>query len=509
MKFFLKKYYPLLLILITASALRINLLLVRGTFWFDEIFSFHFSQLPWAQALKYWTIETNPPLHTLFIRGWIGLFHTQNEILLRLPSVIFGLLAIIFLYLLAEKMFNRFTASISALFLALSGIHIFTATEARVYPLLTFLTILSFYFFYSLYFLKENNKTKQWLYFVTNLLLIFSHLTALPIFLIQALILFLIKPEQKKIKQWWIAQLTIGAIWLVWFIPSIIAKIDPASLTAWYFDTSAKQFADIFTLLVSNFVNVNFSSFIFTLISIGIVTTIFSTISIICKNPNQDEKNKLTFICLWGLLPIIFGSFLGVFITKYYVTASLGIYLIVGSAIARITQTKKTKFLAIIIAIILMADTAISIGTTPIFSWHYYLNYIKKQETENSIIMVNPFNEELAIKHYYQGKTPVKGIYYKNDNLPFDERVVRYNWNKQITSKEELKKWFDENLINKDTLFYFQYTEEYDWSHQILLAKGWQITKTLVYPGLINLYMFEFHAPNYTTTSTLGTTKNK
>ena len=68
---FLKKYCPLFLILALASALRIHLLLVRGTFWFDEMFSVHFSSLPLKDALRYWMLETNPPFYTFFCAfGW-------------------------------------------------------------------------------------------------------------------------------------------------------------------------------------------------------------------------------------------------------------------------------------------------------------------------------------------------------------------------------------------------------------------------------------------------------
>ena len=77
MKKLVQNYYPLIIILLLAVALRINLLFHRGTFWFDEKFSAYFSTLPsWADTIKYWVMETNPPLFSLFLRFYIPLTHS-------------------------------------------------------------------------------------------------------------------------------------------------------------------------------------------------------------------------------------------------------------------------------------------------------------------------------------------------------------------------------------------------------------------------------------------------
>jgi len=119
---FLKKYYPLFLILTIASALRVHLLFVRGTFWFDEVFSVRFSSLPWKEAIKYWIIETNPPFYTLFLRFWIALTKTDSEILIRLPSLLAGIASIAILYFFAKKFFNQRAAIAGAIFFALAWV---------------------------------------------------------------------------------------------------------------------------------------------------------------------------------------------------------------------------------------------------------------------------------------------------------------------------------------------------------------------------------------------------
>src|SRR3989338_4714097 len=112
MKLWFKLHYSLFIILTLAAALRVNLLFVRGTWWFDELFSVHYSLLPWGKALQYWLLENNPFLYNLVLRGWINIFG-QGETTVRIPSLIFGLATIIFVYYIAQRWFSRRAAAVS------------------------------------------------------------------------------------------------------------------------------------------------------------------------------------------------------------------------------------------------------------------------------------------------------------------------------------------------------------------------------------------------------------
>ncbi len=500
MKTWLHKYYPLGLTLCLASALRIRLLSLRGTFWFDEMFSIHFSSLPWTETIKYAIIETNPPLFTLFMRGWLFLINSLEEWLVRLPSLFFGLATIALIYWFAYKVFNRKAGIISALLLSVADLHVFLNTEGRVYSLMIFLSLLSFVLFWQIFFNNRDNKWWWAAYLITNLLLLFSHLTAIAIPLTQALTTVLVKNERKQVTQWWTGHIVIGIVWLAWFIPSIISKIDSRSLTAWYFDPATSEKANWLSVVVSLFLTRHQPN-IFTIISLVIIIGLgWITVKAI-REKEGNFKNLLIMLLMWAGLLILTGSVVGVYVSKYYVSASLALYLLAGYGISQLTKNTKTFGFSIFIILILILPSSYGVANHHVFSWHKLTKEIKNNETDTSLTIVIPFNESLPLRHYYKGNRPIKGVYIYEDDMPFEERVVRFNWNKQVTKKEKLEEWLDKNITEADKLFYLQYTNEYDWTHQILMDKGWTVEKATRPDGYINLYLFEFHAPGYDKTT--------
>jgi uncharacterized membrane protein len=498
----LREWYPLLLILSLALYFRIHLLLIRGTYWFDEMFSLHFANLPWQEALKYWALETNPPLYTLFLRFWSYFTNSSAEIIIRLPSIIFGITTIVLLYYFCLKALNKKTAIVASLSLALSGIHIFISSEARVYSLLALLTISSYFLFYQIFF---NNKKSAYLwtsYFLINLLLIYSHLTALSIFLVQFLSLFLQRDNGKKIKKWFAGHISIALMWSVWFIPSFLSKINGESLGAWYFNPEVHQYANILTLLVSNFINNNLTPFIFTTFGTILIVALGFVVVKTKDETNENKKRLLVFLQVWAYLLIFVGSIMGVFITKFYIISSLSLYILIGYSVSQVAKTKKTFSIIILFILLSLLPSAYEVSSSQVFSWKELTNHIETQETQNSITIVTPFNEILPIQKYYQGNRPLLGIYLRDDDLSLEERIVRYNWNQQITDKKTLENWLLQNIEKADKVFYIQYTENFDWIHQVFIENGWRLKHSKRPRGYVNLYLFEFHAPNYSSTST-------
>ncbi|MEK7065090.1 MAG: glycosyltransferase family 39 protein [Patescibacteria group bacterium] len=490
---FLKKYCPLFLILALASALRIHLLLVRGTFWFDEMFSVHFSSLPLKDALRYWMLETNPPFYTFFLRFWLALIKTDNELLVRLPSLIAGIASIALLYFFAQKFFSRRAAIVASLFFALSDITIFLNTEARGYSFLVFFAILSFFLYFETFF--NNKKTWGWwlAYFLTNALLLSTHLTALSVPFGQALCLVLLKPNKTDLKKWWLGHTIIGLLWLCWFIPSIIAKIDPASLTAWYFsgDMAANN-GNLAILIVSLFFT-SFHNLPFMAFAIAILAWLIYQYARNFKALNFEQKKQRAVLAIWAFLLPATGAMVGVLTVKFYILAAPALYLVVGEGLtAGAAKYAKSFWWALAAAGLFLLPSALLTSTEATFSWRIFTNYIEQNETKESLIMITPFNEELPLKQYYRGQTPIAGLYLRDDNFSLDERIARYNWNQQTTNKMALAEWTEKKIIGTKKIFYIQPTDEYDWMHQILKKHGWKLHKKIQPGGFINICLFEF-----------------
>jgi len=81
------------------------------------------------------------------LHGWTQVAG-RSELALRFPSVLFGTAAVGALYLLADAVFDRYTAVLASLLMAVSPVYIRYSQEARMYALAVFLTVLATYFLY-------------------------------------------------------------------------------------------------------------------------------------------------------------------------------------------------------------------------------------------------------------------------------------------------------------------------------------------------------------------------
>ena len=85
-----------------------------------------------------------------------------NEFAIRLPSVFFGVLTILVIYLLGKEIFNRRVGLLSTFFITFMNIEILFSRQARPYQALQFFYLLGFYFIYRL----TKEKIFNWRYFL-------------------------------------------------------------------------------------------------------------------------------------------------------------------------------------------------------------------------------------------------------------------------------------------------------------------------------------------------------
>lgn len=492
-KQFFSHWYPLLLILVLGLVLRLYLVFIRGTYWFDEIFSIHYSSLPWRDALRYWILETNPPLYTFFLRGYLLFVDKQHEILVRLPSILFALLGIVVLYLFAQRFFGRRAGIYAGLFLALSNIHIFVSTEARTYTLLTFLGVLSCFLLSLILFEGKNTRRLFLSLFLVNALFLYSHLTAAFVVFIQCLFIFYTPIDKKQKLQLLGIQGLAFLLWLPWFLPSTVSRLNSGLGSAWYFTTG--EGTNLLTYIISGFTSVPESLIITVVSALLLVASGFFFVRIY-RAPIKDRP-FLLFIASVAYLPILASALLSVFMPKYILGSYPMLHLVIAAVLATWTKTKKQVWYATVAILILLAPSAVTVATSPVFSWKPIVQYIEAHETNQSVTLIT-YNEALAFRWYYTGKQPVEGIYLYEDTLPLEERIVRHNWHKQETTEEAVAAWL-ETIHQKHQptkIFIVEHEDVYAWVHERLLADGWTRKKIPLNIGYFMSYaIYEYDAP--------------
>ena len=107
------------------------------SFWEDEIYSYQANLRSFA-GLVSGPLSNHPPLYFIFLKAWANVFGT-SEFSLRFPSIIFGSLSVLMIYLLGSLLYDKKTGIIASALLAISPFLVYYQQEARMYPMLLFL----------------------------------------------------------------------------------------------------------------------------------------------------------------------------------------------------------------------------------------------------------------------------------------------------------------------------------------------------------------------------------
>jgi mannosyltransferase len=192
-----------LLALITgvAGALRFHSLSAKS-FWFDEGVGVAIARLDWYNFVRIlWRREANMSLYYLFLRAW--LHFGGSEFWVRTLSVLFAVLSIPVIYSLGKRLFDTRTALLAATLLAINAYHIQYSQEARSYPLMVLLCMIS-----SLYFLKclaDPSRSNRLIYILSSGLAVYAHFYSVLLVLTQWLSLSFLDRQQvpRQIKSDW------------------------------------------------------------------------------------------------------------------------------------------------------------------------------------------------------------------------------------------------------------------------------------------------------------------
>jgi len=141
----MKKYFWLIIILIIGTALRFyhN---TSISLWHDEAFSALMIRYSWPEMFRRLALDVHPPMYYIFLKFWHGVFG-DKLLSLRGFSIFFGVLTVWATWLFTKHAFkNEKTALWAALLVAISTFQLQYVTEARMYTMGAFFSVLGAYF---------------------------------------------------------------------------------------------------------------------------------------------------------------------------------------------------------------------------------------------------------------------------------------------------------------------------------------------------------------------------
>jgi uncharacterized membrane protein len=141
--------------------------------WLDElstawVATAHGWEALWQRCL----LAHQPPIYFLVVKAFLLLGH--NELFLRLPTIIFGLASLAALVVTMRRVLGTRAALYGGALYALNSRGIYHGQEARMYALAWFVTLVSIYFFVSLF---EDSQRWRWLgYAAATLTVCYIHI---------------------------------------------------------------------------------------------------------------------------------------------------------------------------------------------------------------------------------------------------------------------------------------------------------------------------------------------
>jgi uncharacterized membrane protein len=398
----------LFLISVLAFALRVYKLDAESL-WLDEVLSINLASKDVPSAIR--ALPDNyvhPPFYFIILHIWSRVVG-QSEFSLRFLSALFGPLTAVMTYKLARALFDRRTALLSGLFLALCPYHIYYSQEIRMYTLATFLGLVGAYCFFQA---LERRDSALWIGFVLcSALGLYTHYYTLFLLLFESLFflsLIIIRRQYRySFKAWLLAQLAIFCLYLPW-LPVLLIQ-STGGKSGWIGIPSLGYLSGA---LIAYFVTPNPERELHLLMgSFGVIFPM--TLGAIGAQLTGDRQ-RLSFPLGRSRLYVL--AYLAVpFLVAY--TASLLIkpilvtrYLIICVPAACILlayglNLVKPKFLALLFSLLLGWTIVIYLGsiynTTNREDWRNVARYLSTRIQRDDLICFNAGHARLPFYYYY------------------------------------------------------------------------------------------------------------
>jgi len=395
--------------IILGFALFLRLVSINQSFWLDEattgIVARNLSLTEFFN--EFLPGDFHPPLYYLAVKAWGNLFGF-GEVILRLPSVIFGVATVYVTCLIGSKIKGKSMGALAALLMATAPLHVYYSQEARFYAATTLLVSLSVFFY-----LK-----KHWVGFATTLLAI-GMTDYLPLFIIPVFWLYEVLKNKALSKKFVLAHvplaigfLAIGNIFLAQVAGGASVR---ASGSAWW-EVLGKTNLKNLALVPVKFATgrINFGNNLVYAIFIFTALFTFSILVYRLKERLKRPKNGEFFILLWLVVPILIAAAAGFFVPVMrffrFLFVLPAMYLLIAAGINALKPERFVPALALVLAINLFFTHRYLAGAR--FhreDWRGLVNFISQNSPVDSSQIVFVSNSQMEGYRYYDRDAKLLG----------------------------------------------------------------------------------------------------
>ncbi|MCA9348603.1 glycosyltransferase family 39 protein [Candidatus Saccharibacteria bacterium] len=414
--------------------------LARYSFWFDESYTSAITDHSARQAIELTAVDVHPPLYYIVMFYWRDVFGS-SDIAMRSLSVVFGVAALIFLYKLLARLFERRTATVGTIFASLGPFVIRYSQEARMYTLVATFILASTYVLVVLMQRRLAARSLK-LWVVYGLLItacVYTHYFS-SLILVPHLV-YIIRVNQSpqtsgRLKRWLQALrrvrkglLVAGGIsfglFLPW-LPTFMRQIGSVNNGFWIPQINELSISNLFgkILLYHDYDVRQISSYITLLL---LVIFLISLTRWVRKQPSVDRQGyNLLLNSFW--LPVLILFLISAapgtssyFYVRYFAQYAYFFYGLIGVVVWRLITTKRTQKIGLSLGMVIII--AFSIGISNVLrgvdkrdnSANQTFQIINQGYKSGDVIVALDFGVWFDLNHYNLTKQPVHYLYEQKD----------------------------------------------------------------------------------------------
>ncbi len=375
------------LIVLLAVVLRL-VFLGHKSLWLDEAATFTLSTSSLhAFAREWWSREANATAYYMLERAWLHLGH--SEWMLRLPSALFGIVAVPAMYVFTKRVFGLQAAWIAALLLAVNPAHLAHSQDARAYTMAMCLVLISCGLL-----LKAVEEGSGWVwasYVLVSALAVYAHVFAALVLMAQAVSLVAVPREKLRWKPLLLA--AAGVMLLCGPVLIFFALQGRTVTTAWIAPVNAKQVFRLFQFYSG-------SGLKFILMAALWAAGLWK---IFRRSKNAESRWRVALLLSWVVLPILLAYAVSlrqsVFAFKYLMVSLPPV--IVLAAVGAMALPRVARWVVVAGLAGASCATIIAGYKKPIEDWRGLSAYVQQNFQSGDAIAFSPSYARNALDFYW------------------------------------------------------------------------------------------------------------
>lgn len=379
--------------------------------WYSERFVQALGDQSWSTMFSLLRFENNPPLFFIIARCWESLVG-RGEVALRTLPLFFFVASVVAVWHTTKQLAGRYVARYAVLIVCVSGTLIQQATEYRMYTLLLLCSVLAIRYAWNYRNTGANHDLVALC--ILNTIGFYTHYTYL--ILAAFLMMWLFSTNAHNRKRLVVSIAFSVASWIPWVVYAFGPLVMHPGLTLGIQQQSASPWELVllpFRIVVPPVFGEPTLFFTVRLMACAVIVVGFCRVCRTWKRQlaHSDYRTLILFLSSGIAFAVVCLSLAHLTLTKYATAFVPFVIVLLALGVSEIMKHRIVGTAVVGAVGIVSLLTAIVLARQPYVTYREAAAVVAAQEQNGDLFFVYPFNDEIAVRPYYEGGLLVSGFF--------------------------------------------------------------------------------------------------